>query len=222
MQYNALYAGPDEEIYKTYYYGWENGRALPIDLEYLKRCIRSHGLDLEEVLADYVWDPVRGLRRRSDVLREQEAERRREQEAERKSEAEIRWQEMLKQLPSPVQKLEELDTEQRHAVMIDRVVQLCELGWSTLPEPVLALKREAQALMKEAGVSDWTQVCICQAFVPGGRDALTTPKGSWADPPAERIKKFAGDILPEELQEKLFGLLMRMKREWESAPGKEI
>lgn len=61
-EYRRLYAGPDEDIYKTSYYDRDNGRRLPVDLAYLKRCIRSHGLDPEEVLAGRQWDPVSGLR----------------------------------------------------------------------------------------------------------------------------------------------------------------
>ncbi|MDE6588817.1 MAG: hypothetical protein K2K53_00430 [Oscillospiraceae bacterium] len=73
-QYNTLYAGPDEEIYNVFYYGWENDRQIPVDLAYLKRCIRSHGLDPEEVLAGRKWGP-KGFdlvmeRREADAQRE--------------------------------------------------------------------------------------------------------------------------------------------------------
>ncbi len=55
---------------------------------------------------------------------------------------------------------------------------------------------------------------------------MSTPKESWLDPSADCIKECAGDILSEEIKEKLFGLLMRVKREWENiqepGPSKEI
>lgn len=38
--------------------------------------------------------------------------------------------------------MKEMDTEQQRAAITERLVQIWELGWSTLPEPVLALKRE--------------------------------------------------------------------------------
>lgn len=63
-QYNTLYAGPDEDVYKASYYDEDQGHPLPVDLEHLKRCIRSHGLDPEEVLAPYEWNPITGLDRR--------------------------------------------------------------------------------------------------------------------------------------------------------------
>lgn len=60
-EYNRLYGGPDEEIFKVFYY--ESRELYPVDLAYLKRMIRSHGLDPEEVLAGYEWGPM-GLQRK--------------------------------------------------------------------------------------------------------------------------------------------------------------
>ena len=59
-EYRRLYGGPNEDIFKSHYYA--DNHIHPADFEYLKRCIRSHGLDPEEVLACYEWDPVEGLR----------------------------------------------------------------------------------------------------------------------------------------------------------------
>ena len=59
-EYNRLYGGPNEDIFKRDYYMDNN--IHPADFEYLKRCIRSHGLDPEEVLARYEWNPDTGLR----------------------------------------------------------------------------------------------------------------------------------------------------------------
>ena len=58
-EYRRLYAGPNEDIFKIGYCAANH--IHPADFEYLKRCIRSHGLDPEEVLARYEWDPVEGL-----------------------------------------------------------------------------------------------------------------------------------------------------------------
>lgn len=55
-EYNRLYGGPDEEIFKEFYY--KNRGLRPVDLAYLKRLIRAHGLDPEEVLAGYEWGPL--------------------------------------------------------------------------------------------------------------------------------------------------------------------
>ena len=59
-EYRRLYGGPNEAVFKRPYYA--DNHIFPADFEYLKRCIRSHGLDPEEVLALYEWDPAEGLR----------------------------------------------------------------------------------------------------------------------------------------------------------------
>lgn len=59
-EYRRLYGGPNEDIFKYHYYA--DNHIHPADFEYLKRCIRSHGLDPEEVLTCCEWDPVEGLR----------------------------------------------------------------------------------------------------------------------------------------------------------------
>ena len=53
LEYNRLYGGADEAIFTWSYY--EDRSIHPADFEYLCRCIRSHGLDPDEVLAEYVW-----------------------------------------------------------------------------------------------------------------------------------------------------------------------
>lgn len=59
-EYRRLYGGPNEDIFKCDYY--TDNHIRPADFEYLKRCIRAHGFDPEEVLAGYEWDPEKGLR----------------------------------------------------------------------------------------------------------------------------------------------------------------
>lgn len=63
IEYDRLYGGPDEEIFKEFYN--ENRDFFPADLPYLKRLIRAHGLDPEEVLAGYKWGRFGWERRRS-------------------------------------------------------------------------------------------------------------------------------------------------------------
>lgn len=58
-EYNRFYGGPDEQIFTMHYY--EDRNIHPADLDYLKRLICAHGLDPEEVLANYEWGPS-GLR----------------------------------------------------------------------------------------------------------------------------------------------------------------
>ena len=53
LEYNRLYGGEDEAVFTMDYY--EDRNIHPADFEYLRRCIRSHGLDPDEVLAEYVW-----------------------------------------------------------------------------------------------------------------------------------------------------------------------
>lgn len=53
LEYNRLYGGADEAIFTMDYYKERN--IHPADLDYLRRCIRSHGLDPDEVLAPYEW-----------------------------------------------------------------------------------------------------------------------------------------------------------------------
>lgn len=60
VEYNRLYGGPDEEIFKQFYS--KNNKIFPVDSTYLKRLIRAHGLDPEEVLAGYEWGAM-GLQR---------------------------------------------------------------------------------------------------------------------------------------------------------------
>lgn len=61
LEYNRLYGGADEAIFTMDYY--EEQGSTPADLDYLRRCIRSHGLDPDEVLAPYEWGPE-GLERK--------------------------------------------------------------------------------------------------------------------------------------------------------------
>ena len=53
LEYNHLYGGADEAIFTMDYY--EKNNIHPADFEYLCRCIRSYGLDPDEVLAKYEW-----------------------------------------------------------------------------------------------------------------------------------------------------------------------
>lgn len=60
LEYNRLYGGPDEEIFKLRYY--KKKELCPVDAAYLRRMIRAHGLDPDEVLEGYEWGPL-GLRK---------------------------------------------------------------------------------------------------------------------------------------------------------------
>ena len=53
LEYNRLYGGADEAIFAMDYY--EEHNIHPADFDFLRRCIRSHGLDPDEVLARYEW-----------------------------------------------------------------------------------------------------------------------------------------------------------------------
>ena len=53
LEYNRLYGGADEAIFTMDYY--EENNIHPADFAFLQRCIRSHGLDPDEVLAKYEW-----------------------------------------------------------------------------------------------------------------------------------------------------------------------
>lgn len=61
LEYDRLYGGENEAIFTMNYY--EDHGILPADLEYLRRCIRSHGLDPDEALASYEWTPS-GLKKK--------------------------------------------------------------------------------------------------------------------------------------------------------------
>ena len=61
LEYNRLYGGADEAVFTRRYYDDRN--LHPADFAYLQRCIRSHGLDPDEVLAPYEWTSE-GLRRK--------------------------------------------------------------------------------------------------------------------------------------------------------------
>lgn len=59
-EYEALYGGTNQEIYKPEYYMDHN--ILPADVSYLKRCIETYGFDPDEILShvdDYVWKGLR-------------------------------------------------------------------------------------------------------------------------------------------------------------------
>ena len=60
LKYNILYGGEDESIFTMDYY--EKIGQFPTDFAYLQRCIRSHGLNPDEVLAKYEWSPSEGLK----------------------------------------------------------------------------------------------------------------------------------------------------------------
>ena len=62
LEYNRLYGGQDEDMFK-WRYCKERG-LRPVDTAYLKRMIRAHGLDPEEVLAGYEWGLL-GLQKQS-------------------------------------------------------------------------------------------------------------------------------------------------------------
>lgn len=53
LEYNSLYGAKDEAIFTMDYY--EENKIHPVDFAYLQRCIRSHGLEPDEVLAKYEW-----------------------------------------------------------------------------------------------------------------------------------------------------------------------
>ena len=53
LEYNRLYGGADEAIFTMDYY--EKNGQFPADFAYLQRCIRSYGLDPDEVLVKYEW-----------------------------------------------------------------------------------------------------------------------------------------------------------------------
>ena len=53
LEYNRLYGGADEAIFTMDYY--EKNNIHPVDFAYLQRCIRSYGLEPDEVLAKYEW-----------------------------------------------------------------------------------------------------------------------------------------------------------------------
>ena len=53
LEYNSLYGGKNEAIFTMDYY--EENNIHPVDFEYLCRCIRSFGLNPDEVLAKYEW-----------------------------------------------------------------------------------------------------------------------------------------------------------------------
>ena len=53
LEYNRLYGGADEAVFTMDYY--EENNIHPVDFEYLCRCIRSFGLNPDEVLAKYEW-----------------------------------------------------------------------------------------------------------------------------------------------------------------------
>lgn len=53
LEYNRLYGGADEAVFTMSYY--EDHNIHPAGFAYLQRCIRSHGLDPDEVLARYEW-----------------------------------------------------------------------------------------------------------------------------------------------------------------------
>lgn len=61
LEYNRLYGGTDEAVFTRRYYDEHN--IHPADFIYLQRCIRSHGLDPDEVLAPYEWTSE-GLKRK--------------------------------------------------------------------------------------------------------------------------------------------------------------
>lgn len=60
LEYNHLYGGENEAIFTMDYY--EKNNIHPADFAYLQRCIRSHGLNPDEVLAKYEWSPSEGLK----------------------------------------------------------------------------------------------------------------------------------------------------------------
>lgn len=60
LKYNILYGGEDESIFTMDYY--EKIGQFPTDFAYLQRCIRSHGLNPDEVLAKYEWSTSEGLK----------------------------------------------------------------------------------------------------------------------------------------------------------------
>ena len=53
LEYNSLYGGEVEALFTMDYY--EKNGQFPVDFEYLCRCIRSFGLNPDEVLAKYEW-----------------------------------------------------------------------------------------------------------------------------------------------------------------------
>ena len=60
QKYNILYGGADEAIFTMDYY--EKNNIHPVDFAYLQRCIRSYGLEPDEVLAKYEWTTSGGLK----------------------------------------------------------------------------------------------------------------------------------------------------------------
>lgn len=65
LEYNRLYGGADEAVFAMDYY--EEHNIHPADFDYLRRCIRSHGLDPDEVLAPYEWTSEGLVWRRSET-----------------------------------------------------------------------------------------------------------------------------------------------------------
>lgn len=60
LEYNSLYGGEAEAIFTMDYYMDRN--IQPADFAYLQRCIRSYGLNPDDVLAKYEWSTSEGLK----------------------------------------------------------------------------------------------------------------------------------------------------------------